>query len=124
MVSLEVPMALAMTACPCCGAEVRADKPIVDLNTNTVTFNGRSAKLQPQEAEILSVIAARHPATVSRDYLIRRIWGALEPDNARNNISVRVTFMRKKLAPLGLGIKTVWRTGLRLDIPKEIPHAA
>ena len=106
------------TTCPCCGGFVRADRPLVDLNSNSVSFRGQTVKLEPQETELLSLIAGSYPAPTHRDRIISRMWGTLEPDYAYNIVSVRIGRLRKKIKHLGLTLEPVHSFGPRLIIEK------
>lgn len=108
-----------MNKCPCCGGVLDDAQPVVDLNTNTVLFADKTVRVQPQEAELLQILIDSFPGTISRDRIIQRMWGLGEPHSAANILSVRVTMLRRKIAPLGLAIRTFYNTGLKLELPKE-----
>lgn len=95
--------------CPCCGSKVNRETPIVDLNTNSISFNG-VVKLTPAEAEIASVMAEGFERFVKTSRLISAVYGlGNEPDSAARVISVHLCRMRIKLARIGLRIEA--RTG-------------
>jgi len=47
----------------------------VDLNTNSCTVFGRTIKLSPREAEVLSVLARHHPSGVTAETILLHIYG-------------------------------------------------
>ena len=69
--------------------------------------------LPPVEARITNALLERFGAVVSRDALGRSGW----PDGApgRNALDVHVLRLRRRLAPLGLVIRTVRSRGYLLE---------
>ena len=69
--------------------------------------------LPPVEARITNALLERYGAVVSRDVLARSGW----PDGApgRNALDVHVLRLRRRLAPLGLVIRTVRSRGYLLE---------
>jgi DNA-binding response OmpR family regulator len=90
--------------CPCCGQVIPDDgnRASVSLETNTVTFRGLATRLEPLQAEILSVIAEQAPRYITVDALMRRVFGILEQDGSIKGLHVAVSRMRKKIEPMGL----------------------
>lgn len=103
-------------ACPCCGTELRNQRPRVDLNTNNFIFRGRKLPLSPTQAELMEALARRAPGIVTHDTLIRYLWGADEPTDPRKNIQVHVCRLRSLLSPLGVSIINVLDVGYRLHV--------
>lgn len=69
--------------------------------------------LPPVEARLASALVERFGTVVSRDALTRSGW----PENApgRNALDVHVLRLRRRLAPLGLAIRTVRSRGYLLE---------
>ncbi|MGH9137485.1 MAG: winged helix-turn-helix domain-containing protein [Acidimicrobiales bacterium] len=69
--------------------------------------------LPPVEARLTAALLDRYGAVVSRDALGRAGW----PDGApgRNALDVHVLRLRRRLAPLGLAIRTVRSRGYLLE---------
>lgn len=104
--------------CPCCGAPIKTDI-VVSLDFNHVTRGGKSVPLSPTQAEILEVMRHRYPGPVTVDYLLDTIYGrhgfaAEKLVNANNTMKVQMSNLRKKIAPLGLKIASVYGVGWRL----------
>lgn len=99
--------------CPCCGARLNSRRAKVDLDTNTLLIRGLGARLQPTEAELLSVLLRRAPGLVSHDGIITSVWGAAETRNASNMVKTYVCSLNKKLRPLGARIENIFDRGYR-----------
>ena len=91
--------------CPCCGQPVTVDRPLVDLPTNLIKFRGRELLLHPRGAEIADVLAGAYPAGVTKDDLIRRVWGP-HPPRHEHKVNEHVGRLRWGLAPVGLTVTT------------------
>lgn len=109
-----------MNLCPCCRQPLPAlDEISVNMTGNVLLYNGQCLKITRQEADLLEILVRRRPNTVLYDTIISGLWGLAEPQDAQNCLKVRITMLRKKLAPIGLGIKTEWGRGLRLDTLRD-----
>ncbi|MEU2717243.1 winged helix-turn-helix domain-containing protein [Streptomyces sp. NPDC007205] len=97
-------------------ARVAPRKPVID--GQVLHFRGRRLLLAAGEADLVRVLLASYRTVVSREDLAARIWpaGGIE---RRNALDVRILRTRRRLAPLGLAIKTVWRRGYLLDVTAE-----
>lgn len=113
-----------MSTCPCCGQNMRVDRPLLDLNNNVLVFRDNAVKLGPQPAELAAILLEAYPRTVPRGVIIERLWGVREPAFADNIVRINTCRLRKKLAPLGISVEALPKIGLRLVIEKELRHAA
>lgn len=93
------------SVCPCCKGAGHISKPIVDLNANTVAWNGMVAEVTPRQAEICLVLARNWGNALSTDALFERVYGAFSRAEALNNISVQVHLARPALKSIGLNIR-------------------
>jgi DNA-binding response OmpR family regulator len=94
-------------------AHVRAPaSPSLD-DDGVIRHDGAWASLPPVEARITSLLLDRFGAVVSRDALARAGW----PDGApgRNALDVHVLRLRRRLAGVGLVIRTVRSRGYLLE---------
>jgi len=84
-------------------------------------FAARWVALPPVEARLTSALLGRFGAVVSRGALARSGW----PDGAprRNALDVHVVRLRRRLAPIGLAIRTVRSRGYLLE-PSETVQTA
>jgi DNA-binding response OmpR family regulator len=79
-----------------------------------VRVGDRSVVLPPVEAALAVVLAERMGAVVGRGALLRAAWPDGEPD--RNLLDVRILRLRRRLAPLGLVIRTVRARGYLMEL--------
>jgi DNA-binding response OmpR family regulator len=88
------------------------DLPDLD-DDGVLRYAGEWVPLPPVEARLTSALLERCGAVVSRDALGRAGW----PDGVpgRNALDVHVLRLRRRLAPLGLAIRTVRSRGYLLE---------
>ena len=94
--------------------------PVID-DDGVVRVGAAWVSLPPVEARITNALLDRFGAVVSRDALGRSGW----PDGApgRNALDVHVLRLRRRLAPLGLVIRTVRSRGYLLEADFVQPSA-
>ena len=87
--------------------------PLLD-DDGVIRLGAAWVSLPPVEARITNALLERFGAVVSRDTLARSGW----PDGApgRNALDVHVLRLRRRLAPLGLVIRTVRSRGYLLEV--------
>ena len=76
-------------------------------------FGSGWVSLPPVEARLADALVARFGAVVGRDSLRRSVWPGSAP--GRNVLDVHVLRLRRRLAPLGLAIRTVRSRGYMLE---------
>jgi DNA-binding response OmpR family regulator len=88
------------------------EQPVLDED-GVLRVGGGWVPLPPVEARLTAALVDRYGAVVSRDALARAGW----PDGApgRNALDVHVLRLRRRLAPLGLAIRTVRSRGYLLE---------
>ena len=69
--------------------------------------------LSPVERELASALVERFGAVVGRDQLARRAWPRGAP--TRNALDVHILRLRRRIAPLGLEVRTVRSRGYLLQ---------
>ena len=81
-------------------------------------FAARWVALPPVEARLTAALLGRFGAVVSRGALARSGW----PDGAprRNALDVHVVRLRRRLAPIGLAIRTVRSRGYLLEASETV----
>lgn len=90
-------------------------KPVVDLNTNTISLGDEAVQLTAGQAEFLAVLSMAAPEIMAFERLIAGIWGAKEgPDDPQAVLRVQACRLRPKLAPLGLTIVSSHGKGVAL----------
>lgn len=90
---------------------------ILDVEINflehSVRKNGEEVLLKPMEFELLCVLARNKNIAISREELLRRVWGVDYLGETRT-VDVHIGQLRKKLS-LNDNIKTVSKMGYRLE---------
>ena len=76
-------------------------------------FGSAWVSLPPVEARLADALVVRFGAVVGRDTLRRSVWPGSAP--GRNVLDVHVLRLRRRLAPLGLAIRTVRSRGYMLE---------
>jgi DNA-binding response OmpR family regulator len=84
----------------------------IDLATREVSIDGRAVELTRVELDLLSALARRPGAAVTRQWLADQALGP-ERDGTDRNLDAHMSRLRKKLGAGSL-IKTVWGIGYRL----------
>jgi len=81
---------------------------LVDRAARQVTVAGVEVPLSPREFAVLEVLAGRAGSVVTKDELLRAVWGD-ELAATRNVVEVYVGYLRRKLAAAGAGdlVRTV-----------------
>lgn len=79
----------------------------------------RWTSLPPVEARLTEALLERFGAVVSREALARAGWPEGAP--GRNALDVHVLRLRRRLAPVGLGIRTVRSRGYLLESESRQP---
>lgn len=94
------------------GQHVMPEGPDLDVD-GVLRFSGSWVSLPPVEARLTSALVERFGAVVGREALARAGW----PDGApgRNALDVHVLRLRRRLAAVGLSIKTVRSRGYLLE---------
>jgi two-component system, OmpR family, response regulator len=90
--------------------------PTLD-DDGVIRCNGAWASLPPVEARLTAALLERLGAVVSRDALAKAGWPEGAP--GRNALDVHVLRLRRRLAPVGLVIRTVRSRGYLLELSDE-----
>lgn len=97
-----------------------AATPEIDMD-GVLRFGTRWAPLPPVEARLTRPMVERFGAVVSRESLARAGWPSGAP--GRNALDVHVLRLRRRVAPMGLAIRTVRSRGYLLE-PADAAEAA
>jgi DNA-binding response OmpR family regulator len=87
-------------------------QPEID-NDGVVRFRGSWVHLPPVEARLFAALLERFGAVVSRAAMHRAGWSSEEL--SANALDVRMGRLRRRLAPLGLTVRTVRSRGFLLE---------
>lgn len=85
----------------------------INFEEHTVRQNGKEVVLKPMEFELLAVLAKNKNIAISRENLLRMVWGVDYVGETRT-VDVHIGQLRKKLG-LSDSIKTVSKMGYRLE---------
>lgn len=104
---------VATGTCPHCGAPSAAPPVSVDMGRNLVLFRDSDAhvSLTPRETELMFLLVAAAPGSVTTRRLIERMWGASEPDAAEASLKVFIGRARRKVRAHGADIKNAHSVG-------------
>lgn len=117
--SPAVQSGLTLTTCPCCGSVMETKVPVVDLNTNVISWGGKTTKLRPVGAELMAMLVRRSLGIVTFDTLMNGIWGDNEPTDAYAALKVHLSHIRKALGPdSGIRIHNQPGVGYRLELDR------
>ena len=90
------------------------DRRIPEIDENgLLRVGGRWVSLPPVEHRLMIALLDRYRAVVSREALARAGWPEGIP--GRNVLDVHIVRLRRRLAPLGLAIRTVRSRGYLLE---------
>ena len=85
----------------------------INFEEHSVKQDGREVVLKPKEFELLSVLAKNKNIAISRENLLRMVWG-IEYMGETRTVDVHIGQLRKKLG-LADHIKTISKMGYRLE---------
>jgi DNA-binding response OmpR family regulator len=100
------------------GQRVRLGALVVDPVARAVSWDGEAIELSPREFALLHALASRPDTAVSKDDLLRLVWGD-EQAATRNVVEVYVGYLRRKLDAVGAGhvLRTVRGYGYLVGSP-------
>lgn len=84
--------------------ELRFGDLCLSLATNELSAPGQSVRLAFKEAELLKLLIANKGVILSKETILRKLWGD-ESDAVENNVEAYVSFLRKKLSFLRSSVK-------------------
>ncbi|GAA1000808.1 response regulator transcription factor [Subtercola frigoramans] len=90
---------------------VRVGQLVIDNQTRRAVIAGTSLALSPKEFELLRVLAQRQGEVLTRSEILTEVWGKSENIDA-NVVDQYVSYLRRKIDPLGSGISIITRRGI------------
>jgi TolB-like protein/DNA-binding winged helix-turn-helix (wHTH) protein/tetratricopeptide (TPR) repeat protein len=102
------------------GIVVRFAEFELDLRSGELRTNGTSVKLQPQPAKILALLVRRRGETVTRDEIVREVWGSDTFVDYEQGLNFAIRQIRTALgddAERPVYIETVPKRGYRFVAP-------
>lgn len=85
----------------------------IDMEQHVVRQDGQEVPLKPMEFDLLAVLAKNKNRAISRENLLRMVWG-MEYVGETRTVDVHIGQLRKKLG-LSEHIKTISKMGYRLE---------
>lgn len=91
---------------------------VIDRGLREVSWAGLDVSLSPREYAVLDVLASRAGSVVTKDELLRTVWGD-EQAATRNAVEVYVGYLRRKLEAVGGGevVRTIRGHGYIASTP-------
>ncbi|MFD4642058.1 response regulator transcription factor [Lentzea sp. NPDC058436] len=91
---------------------------VIDRGLREVSWGGQDVSLSPREYAVLDVLASRAGSVVTKDELLRTVWGD-EQAATRNAVEVYVGYLRRKLEAVGAGevVRTIRGHGYIASTP-------
>lgn len=88
----------------------------VDMDSHLVSVEGREVSLTLKEYELLEYFIRNQNIALTRERLIEQVWG-FDYEGDTRTVDVHVAMLRRKLK-LSSQLKTVYKLGYRLEVPK------
>ncbi|MBB5891696.1 DNA-binding response OmpR family regulator [Kutzneria kofuensis] len=100
-------------------AQLKVGELVIDRAGREVRWAGETVALSPREFAVLEVLASRAGAVVTKDELLRTVWGD-ELAATRNAVEVYVGYLRRKLDAVGAGdvVRTIRGHGYMASSPE------
>jgi DNA-binding response OmpR family regulator len=101
---------------PLSAQRVRIGLVEVDMETRLVLRDGAETSLTPKAAQLLAALLARDGRAISRQDLLREVWG-YEDGVTTRTVDAHIVELRRKIEKDAANpehILTVWKTGYRL----------
>ena len=95
---------------------LKFDGLIIDIDSYTVTYNGKEIKMPPKEFELLYYLASNKNRVFTREQLLCEVWGYDYPGDSRT-VDVHIKRLREKLEEgSNWQIETVWGVGYKFEV--------
>ncbi|WP_329791954.1 winged helix-turn-helix domain-containing protein [Lentzea sp. DG1S-22] len=91
----------------------RTKSPLLD-DTGTLYYNSTSVTVSDAQAALLDLFIARFAQVVSREQLETQL-ARRDFSPTRNSLDLLIMRLRKRLAEVGLSVRTVWGRGYVLE---------
>jgi hypothetical protein len=97
------------------GRELEADdSQVIDVENRRLVFDGMPVDLSRLELGVLVHLRRREGVAVTREELLREVWGHQWTDGSSNVVEVVVSSLRRKLGDRASALETVRGVGYRL----------
>ncbi|HED23866.1 MAG TPA: response regulator transcription factor, partial [Firmicutes bacterium] len=102
--------------------ELQCDNLTVDMRSHTARLGDSELDLTPKELSLLQLLVSRPGAVLSREELLRKLWGFDNPVAVTRTVDEHIKRLRAKLAridPQKSYIQTVWGSGYKFEVKKN-----
>jgi len=115
----QVRAVLRRSAADTSARRLRVGELVVDRAAREVLWGGEVVALSPREYAVLDVLVGHAGSVVTKDELLRAVWGD-EQAATRNAVEVCVGYLRRKLEAVGAGevVRTVRGHGYLASTPE------
>ncbi|MCI7474135.1 MAG: response regulator transcription factor [Clostridiales bacterium] len=86
----------------------------LDLAGHICTVAGKPVDLTPREYDLLLCLIRNRGQVLSRDQLLDKVWG-IDFEGGQRAVDVRIKSLRSALGTAGKQIRTVFKTGYRME---------
>ena len=86
----------------------------LDTAGRTCTVAGKPVDLTPREYDLLLCLIRNRGQVLSRDQLLDKVWG-IDFQGGQRAVDVRIKSLRSALGTAGKQIRTVFKTGYRME---------
>jgi two-component system OmpR family response regulator len=90
----------------------------LDMNSRQFSANGQAMDLPPRERAILELLLTRAGKVVAKEAIVQSVT-SLEDNLSDNAIEQYMSRLRRRLNPLGLGLRTIRGIGYLLEKPSD-----
>jgi DNA-binding response OmpR family regulator len=102
--------------------ELQCGNLTVDMRGHTARLGDSELDLTPKELSLLQLLVSRPGAVLSREELLRKLWGFDNPVAVTRTVDEHIKRLRAKLAridPQKSYIQTVWGSGYKFEVKKN-----
>lgn len=112
---------MIISSCPCCGFKPNKPAPFaVNPELNTLSHAGDTVRLTPQETRFVDGVLRTWPQPIPYERHLLIVWPGddyYEVDGL-NAIKVCASKLRRKLAAVGLALRTDWGVGFSIVVER------
>lgn len=106
-------------SCPLCGGTIPVtDDLVINVESCNIARKGIAVKFTPSEFLLFEELHNKRPRTLTKAYLLDTLMADRPNDDPpeENILKVHLNRINKKIAPLGLIIRTTWGVGHYMEV--------
>lgn len=110
-------------SCPLCGGSIVDDGRVrLDPGSGLVVAADRFVRLPALEFSMFEALWTSRPRTLAKEKLLAASAGYTDDEREVKMVDVVICKLRKKLAPLGVGIGTTWGHGYHITMERTLKN--